>query len=157
MVSGADRSEPSLGFSFEGRHWAKGCLWLGSRLGPAGLGEVFKFGALLRCWSTSAPLALAPLAAFKAILGHYKEKKKELIAVGLPRVRQGEGDVSFLELAGQSFVCCVGRAPRIEGNSVVPELGSFFSFMPSPAPLSACNLFGLKISFPNSLRAVLLF
>lgn len=77
--------------------------------------------------------------------------------MGLPRVRQEEGDVSFLELSGQSSVCCLGRAPRIEGNPVVPELGFFFSFVPSPAPLSPCDLFGLKISFPNSLRAVFPF
>lgn len=77
--------------------------------------------------------------------------------MGLPRVRQEEGDVSFFELSGQSSVCCLGWAPRIEGNPVVPELGFFFSFVPSPAPLSPCDLFGLKISFPNSLRAAFLF
>lgn len=113
-----------------------------------------------RCCDVGAPqlLSLWLLSLLsRQFWGITRKKKKELIAVGLPRVRQGEGDVSFLELSGQSFVCCVGRAPRIEGNSVVPELGFFFSFMPSPAPLSPCNLFGLKISFPNSLRAVLLF
>lgn len=41
--------------------------------------------------------------------------------------------VSFLELSVQSFVCCIGLAPRIKGNSVVPELGFFF-FFSSPSP-----------------------
>lgn len=70
MLSGAARSEPLLGLYFEGRHWAQGCVCLGSGLGA----ELFKYGALLRSWSASAPLALAPFAAFMAILGHYKEK-----------------------------------------------------------------------------------
>lgn len=41
--------------------------------------------------------------------------------------------VSVLELSVQSFVCCIGLAPRIKGNSVVPELGFFF-FFSSPSP-----------------------
>lgn len=136
LVRGADRSEPLLGFYFERRHWAKGCLWLGSRLGAAGLGEVFKYGALLPCSSTSAPLALAPFTAFMAILGHCKEKKKKKSSLlwichgwGRERVM-----CQFWNCPGQSFVCCLGRAPRIEGNTVVLSLASFSPSCP-PQPL----------------------
>lgn len=103
MVSGADRSEPLLGFYFEGRHRAKGWDHVWERC--------LNTGRCCDVWAPQLLLLLAPFAAFMAILGHYKElkkKKKELVAVGLPRVRQEEGDVSFLELAGQCFVCCVG-------------------------------------------------
>lgn len=37
------------------------------------------------------------------------------------------------------------------------SLAFFSSLLPSPTPLSLPNLFGLKISFPNSLSTVFLF
>lgn len=49
--------------------------------------------------------------------------------------------MSFLELSAQSFVCWIGRAPRIKGNSVVLELGVFFS--PSPPRPPFLSLIGL--------------
>lgn len=59
-----------LGFYFEGRHWAEGCIWLGARLVTDGLAEVFKYRALLQCLTVLTPLALAAFAAFMGIPGH---------------------------------------------------------------------------------------
>lgn len=150
MVSGADRSEPLLGFYFEGRHRAKGWDHVWERC--------LNTGRCCDVWAPQLLLLLAPFAAFMAILGHYKElKKKKKSSLQWVCHEWGRKRVMCHFWSWLGNVSYAALAARIEGNSVVPELGFFFSSMPSPAPLSPCNLFGLQISFPNSLRAVFLF
>lgn len=132
QVSGADRSQPCLGFYFDRRHWAEGCLWLEAHLVTEGLVEVFKSWALLQCLTVGAPLALAPLL-LSWEFGGIKKKSFSLLWVCHEWARE-RMDVSFLELFVQSFICCIGRAPRIKGNSVVPELGVFSLPLALPSP-----------------------
>lgn len=74
--------------------------------------------------------------------GALRKKKKKNSLLWVCHEWAGErAYVSLLELSAQSFVCRIGQAPRIKGNSVVPELR--VSFSPSPPQPPFLSLIGL--------------